>query len=403
MKASKKFLKARTSLVLDHPFFGSIALRLRVLEDPTCQSMWVDGKTMGYNPKFVDTLTLDETIFIVCHEVMHLVLMHDIRRGDRDHTKWNMAGDYSINWIVREAGFKFPKGAAAGLINEEHKDASADFYYNLLPDPIKMSMPMPGEGNGEGKGKSGEENNSSGSDKNKGVNFDGNIGEVRDQPNPAGEKASNADKNQQIQERRIDIAQAVQHARKAGNLPGNLSRLVEDIIEPKLDWKTILHRFVQKAAKSDYAWSPPNRRYIHMGLYLPSMHSQEIDGIVLAIDTSGSIRPKDLAQFASELTAILESFETTLDVLHCDTDVRKHERFGRDDLPLKLELYGGGGTRFSPVFDWIKDQNKAPACLIYLTDLESNDFPDYPPDYPTLWIKTRSYGETPPFGEIVEL
>jgi len=261
-----------------------------------------------------------------------------------------------------------------------------------------MSMPMPGQGQ-NGKGKS-NESNSNGS---KGVTFDGNIGEVRDQPNAAGDKASNADKNQQIQERRIDIAQAVQHARKAGNLPGNLSRLVEDIIESKLDWKTILHRFVQKAAKSDYAWSPPNRRYIHMGLYLPSMHSQEIDGIVLAIDTSGSIGNNELIQFASELTAILESFETTLDVLYCDTDVRKHERFNRDDLPLKLGMFGGGCTRFSPVFDWIKDQNKAPACLIYLTDLECNDFPDYPPDYPTLWIKTRKYGETPPFGEIVEL
>jgi len=402
MEASKKFLKARTALVLDHPFFGSIALRLMTREDTTCQSMWVDGKTMGYNPKFIDTLTLDETIAGVAHEVMHLVLMHDIRRGDKHHMKWNIAGDYTINWVLKDAGFKLGKG---WLLNDEHKDASADFYYNILPDPITINMPM---GGGQGKGgKNGDQQpgNGNGDGKDKGVSFDGNVGEVRDQPGKEG-KASGIEKSQQIQERRIDIAQAVQHARKAGSLPGCLSRLVDDIVEPKLDWKTILHRFVQKSAKSDYSWMPPNRRFVHMGLYFPSVFSQEIDNIILAIDTSGSITDRDLQQFASELTAILESFETTLDVLYCDTDVRKHERFSRDDLPLSLGMYGGGGTRFSPVFDWIHNQNKAPACLIYLTDLESNDFPDYPPAYPTLWIKTRSdygYGEEPPFGEIVEL
>ena len=79
---NEKISKARTQLVLDHPFFGSLALRLKLVEDQTFATAYTDGKVMGYNPAFIDTLSLAETKWLIAHEVMHLACMHHVRRTE---------------------------------------------------------------------------------------------------------------------------------------------------------------------------------------------------------------------------------------------------------------------------------------------------------------------------------
>jgi predicted metal-dependent peptidase len=82
--------------------------------------------------------------------------------------------------------------------------------------------------------------------------------------------------------------------------------------------------------------------------------------------------------------------------------VAKAETVHRQDLPLKLVPVGGGGTDFRPAFDWVADRDLRPACLVYLTDLACNRFPD-PPDYPVLWACMGEEEITPPFGEVVSV
>ncbi|MBP0644884.1 hypothetical protein J8J17_24125, partial [Mycobacterium tuberculosis] len=52
----ERIIKQRGQLVLNHPFFGALALRLKPVEDPTCHTFWVDGRALGYNAQFVATL-----------------------------------------------------------------------------------------------------------------------------------------------------------------------------------------------------------------------------------------------------------------------------------------------------------------------------------------------------------
>jgi predicted metal-dependent peptidase len=202
----------------------------------------------------------------------------------------------------------------------------------------------------------------------------------------------------------VAVSQAAQQAKACGNLPGALARFANGLVHPKLNPYDILRQFLEMTAKNDYAWNPPNRRYLSLGFYLPSLNSLELPEIVIAVDTSGSISDEDLAQFAAEISGILEAYETTINVIYCDTEINgPAEIFTREDLPLTLQARGGGGTDFRPPFKWVADQGLTPACLIYLTDLACNRYP-LDPGYPVLWAKIGNWSTTPPpFGDVVEI
>ena len=66
-EALKKLTKARAGLILDNPFFGSLALRLQLVADPECETAWTDGQKLGYHPEFILGLSLDVTKSLIAH------------------------------------------------------------------------------------------------------------------------------------------------------------------------------------------------------------------------------------------------------------------------------------------------------------------------------------------------
>ena len=397
MNAAQKISKARAGLILDAPFFGSLALRLTVKADPTCETAWTDGTSLGYSPAWIDQLPLDHVKGVLCHEVLHCALEHIGRRGDRDAFRWNMAADYAINPIIEEAGFALP---STNLNDPAYAGMGADEIYSRLPDPgPSQDSPEQGQGQGKGKGQAA----GTGPDKGKQTGNDpGGCGEVRDAKDAQGQPSAAA-QSQAAADWRVATAQAAQQAKAMGQFPGGLARLVEEIINPKVDWRDALRRFVDQCARNDYRWFPPNRRHIHAGLYLPGIRSEEMPPIVVGVDTSGSIDQAQIDQFAAELTVILQDCNATAcTVIYCDAAVQAVEEFGPQDYPVTLHPAGGGGTAFGPVFSEVEARGLTPACLIYLTDLQGT-FPDHEPPYPVLWARTGECETVPPFGEVVEL
>jgi predicted metal-dependent peptidase len=122
--------------------------------------------------------------------------------------------------------------------------------------------------------------------------------------------------------------------------------------------------------------------------------------IVIALDTSGSIGKLELEQFTGEISAISEEAQPeAIHVVYCDVAVQSSQEFTASE-PVRLEPKGGGGTDFRPVFDWVAKNDLAPVCLIYLTDLCCESFPEIP-DYPVLWVTDSR--RTAPFGETVRI
>ena len=436
MNADRKLLKARSDLLLRQPFFGSLCLRMTPKEDRTCTGTWTDGKTLAYNPHFVDKISHEELQGVLAHTVMHPACQHHKRRGNRDVRLWNMACDYSINWILLEAGFKLPEG----FMDDEkyHGKNAEDIFTDLAKDFDQAGNPEIGknqdgpkridieyeDGKGEGNDlEAGEDDERSptgedGESSTEGIDSEeiddsegetdeeqsadpGGTGEVRDADDA---ESGNGDSGDETDKDWLQaLAQAVNLARDCGDLPGGHEMLVQTMLYPKVDWRELLDRFISARARNDYAWTPPSRRHLHLGMYLPSLSTEQLPEIVLAVDTSGSISPDELDQFATELSSILETYETTLRVLWCDLEITGEQLFSRADLPLELQPHGGGGTDFRPVFNWVEQNNITPACLVYLSDMECGQFPEHEPDYPVLWARTGGGGYTPPFGDMIDV
>ena len=153
---------------------------------------------------------------------------------------------------------------------------------------------------------------------------------------------------------------------------------------------------------NDYDWSRGNRRYLSHGIYLPTLRSDELPEIVVAVDTSGSIDQETLDQFASEVNDILTTYHTRIHVLYIDAQVQAHEEVTSEDAPIQFTPKGGGGTAFRPAFEWVEENDVTPACLVYLTDMAGR-FPKDEPDYPVLWVSTDKDVSKSPFGEVVTI
>ncbi len=367
MRTISKISWARTQLLLDAPFFGSLALRLVIIEDDSMETAYTDGVVLAVNPEFAESLSKRATVGLVAHEVMHLACLHHTRRDERDPLRWNIACDLAINPILEETGFKLPDGK---LVHPIYTGHSAEWIYDRLPAKMKELDGWPSDPAGDG--------------------------EVRDAP-----VNTEAAFKQVSAHWRVNIAQAAQQARAAGNLPRAIRRHVKNMLDPVVDWQEYLRLFIERVSRNNYSWLPPARRYLAYGLCLPGLNSRELGRLVIALDTSGSIDALTLDHFAVEVSSILEEYDTEVDILYCDNQVQCHEHVTRQDLPLGLDLIGGGGTDFRPVFEWVENEGVDPACLVYLTDLECSLYPEIAPDYPVLWVQWGRAQHSVPFGEVV--
>lgn len=398
MEVKKKLEKARALLVLDQPFFGVLALRMKMVEEAAVPTMATNGELVLYNPDFVDKLSVTELKGVLAHEVMHAGLGHHWRIGDRDLMTWNKAADYAVNDIILNSGFELPEGHLYDACY--HDIATEELYQKLFQEnPPGGGSQEQGSGQGDGQ----DEQDGKGGGQNQ---------QGQDKPSPSHQQPNSdpggcggiipikdkAQAKEQEQEWKSALVQAASVAK--GKLPSQIKRMIDEIINPELPWTTLLRDFVEKTARNDYNWMRANKRHIVNGVWMPSLISEELPEIVIAIDTSGSINDEMLAKFAAEASGVLEAYRTTIHAIYCDAAVQGVDVFTNEDLPLKFNPKGGGGTDFRPVFDYVDKQGLTPACLVYFTDMYGT-FPDLESPYPTMWVSTTK-GEEAPWGQTVD-
>lgn len=371
MVTYNKIEKGIINVVLKSPFISAILLNLKIKHDETLSggTMATDTVHVYYSESFVNTLTTEEIAAVLCHEVMHVALLHHFRRGDRDPKLWNRACDYVVNRSIKDL-YRIPDGC----LYERAFDA---FSEEEIYEKLKSSK-----------------NNSGKSDI---------LGD--DIVNAAdGDTCGNRE-----QEVKGLVAGAIATENQAGNTPGSISLALPrmfDLMQEKINWKEVLSRFVNQSAKDDYNWKLPNPRYSYSGMYLPIQYSEQLSDIVIMIDTSGSINMKMFNEFMSELNAVLSTFNTSaIKLMWIDHNLNGIEELdfakGIEDLKPK----GGGGTSFAPGFEYLDKNDIIPPCVIYFTDGECNSFADKSiVHYPVLWVQTKSYYKfTPPYGEVIKL
>lgn len=365
--------RAKTQLIIGHPFFASILLKRKLQEDARISTACIDSTGfIRYNAAWVEKHTVQNVVFLLAHECMHYMLMHcDAHRiGGRDPGRWNHACDAVINETLIES--KVGEFIDGGVRWPGATTMSAEEIYELLPE-------NEGKGGGGGKGAPGGP----------GMDID-----------PSATPLDPAEAAAQAAEVKLEVAQAIQAAQQMGTLPASLKRFAEKLLESKVPWFEKLARFMQGVAKNDYNRSRPNRRFIATGMYLPSLHSPSMDTMALIIDTSGSIGQQQLDEFAGHLNAILETCKPErMVVVYCDAEVNHVDEYSSHDLPVRLTAYGGGGTDMRKATTWVDENLQAPDCCVMLTD-GYTPWPQHT-DYPLVVACTTD--KVSPVGETIRI
>lgn len=401
-----KIRAARIKLLIHQPFFGSLSLRLVIMECNTwCKTMATDGKHLYYNRDFISSITLQETQFAICHEILHCAFEHFNRQSSRNREIWNMATDYAINWILKRDQIGTPLnpnpklGIEKILLDEKYADMpSEEIYEKLLKSgaAIKKSFDVhiyvQGSGADSGKNKKDETGDGSG-------NEDG------DGEGPPKISKKDADETaQDFRDALIDAAENSQRGRAAGTIPGEIIRLVNQLKQAKINWRELLHNSIQSTVKSDVSFMRPSKRSNDC-YTLPGRLPEDTIKIGCAIDVSGSIGEDQIVDFVSEIYGIMTQYPSFVVYLWCfDTRCQGLEKFTEDNAEdlLSWKPVGGGGTCIASVFDFIKEKDIDVDAVAVFTDLEdsSQNHVDAGNVPDTIWVIHNPYNRdvVPPFG-----
>lgn len=448
-KIETKLAAARTKLILDKPFLGALVLRLPMVaaDKNWCPTTATDARKFYYNAEYIDSLSMAQTQFMLAHEALHCALSHFARRQHRIKHRWDLACDYAINPLLVEDGLTPPPNANImplylGMTAEEiypliedndetdtldqhmyDQDNEAgggqqgqppeDGQQQLPPQSGKPNDPSESDG-GDGQGGASDHDPNASREEQQGQgpkpqqNAGQGAGDQQDQDQdehegdgePAPQPLSEQERETLDVQWQQRLAGAAQQAMQSGKMGGTMARLIDHLLQPRLPWRMLLARYMTAVARDDFSYMRPSRR--EGDAILPSLKSSEVN-IAVAIDTSGSVKAKEMDEFLSEVASLKGQMRARVSLIPCDTEIASggpwtYEPWEDFDCPAQIK--GGGGTDFRPVFEWVDAQEMKPALLVYFTDAEGR-FPEHEPNYPVLWLVKGK--EKVPWGQRIQL
>ncbi len=395
----------RIGLMMSHPYLATAVARLPLVDATDrewCATFATDGFTIYFNRDFVRTLSEAGLMFVMAHELIHCIVGHLDRRGERDPFLWNIASDYATNAMLVAHGFQAP---AVALLDARFKNDSAERIYDEL---LKSSTPR-----GLGSGRQGGSGAGAGSTTKptcsevKVRTADGAVQRLR---RDACERQVGIDAHLDAEgaaagdlrppsfpsesERRSLRKELVQAAAtSAGSIAGHwLSELKAATVSP-VAWQSLLAQFLSGLRRSDYRLFPPHRKHIHRGLYLPALGVPGPQHLVVAVDTSGSMTPSLLDRVFAQIDHMRAATECTITLLQFDVRIQSVVIIEPWDSLRTLDLInnsavGGGGTDLCAPFRWVDDQYRLHSphmdALLIMTD-GFGPVPSTAPPYPVLW------------------
>tara|TARA_A100001035_G_scaffold165538_1_gene131131 strand:- start:5472 stop:6755 length:1284 start_codon:yes stop_codon:yes gene_type:complete len=357
-----KIIVARVGLLLRHPFFGNMATRLKIQScDDWCPTAATDGRHLYYNTQFFNELTEKQIEFVIAHEILHCAFDHLTRREDRQPTLHNIACDYLVNNLLVREGIG-EKVTQIPIIQDFKYEgwSSEQVYDDLYENCEKINLSDLGELLDEHI--DWEDDGSDKGNKDKGKTNGKGKGKA-----PKYSKEELRKIKEEIKEGMMQAAQAA----GAGNVPGEIARMIKELTEPKMNWREIIQQQIQSTIKNDYTFSRPSRKGWHVGAILPGMNFEETIDIAIGFDMSGSIGDDQGRDFLSEVKGIMDQYKDFKIKCWCfDTKVYNEQDFSQDsgEELVDYKLMGGGGTEFMCNWQYMKDNDIQPKKFIMFTD-----------------------------------
>jgi predicted metal-dependent peptidase len=346
-----------------------------------------DGWNVAYNPKFIEEhMPHDpELRFLVLHEATHKAYRHMVTwkaLHEENPQLANIAADYFVNLVLHDTddGEGFIKMPKVGVpVEPKYRSWSVAMIYADL----KKQMEEQGEGGEGGEGGGMDEHDWEGNEAN-------------------GDPAKEQEQANEIQ--RAIRQGEIMRKKLAGKGAGQSDGVFGDLLSPKIDWKQVLREFITEtcAGRDESSWRKPNRRYLGMDIYMPSMVGTTMTELVIGFDTSGSIfGGNEMTRFVSEIKTIIEDVKPSkVHVIYWDTEVAGHQTFEDGQFAVQdLRIKGGGGTDGSVLFDYLRDKHINPQAIVQFTDGYVGNWGRS--DVPTLWAVTSDLQA--PFGTTIKV
>ena len=391
-----KIQKAKARLMLEHPYFGTVASSLKLEQNNELLTFLSDGEALRYNSEYIDRLDVAEVEFVMANGAMHAVLKHQDRSDGRTQWLWQTATDYVVNSMLVKNGMQLPEYA-----NYEHKfdGMYAEEVYQMLRDEMMNDELGMEEQLQQIMEDDDVHNENLQMQKEMTPSPDAEETEQDNTSDDKQESTTPQNMDELTDELKEQFEQIFQKLDRQGTLPRDLKFVVPEYFSHKVDWREFLYGYIAAYAKSTYSFVPPNMKYLYRGIYLPSL-SSDLLRIVIAIDTSGSVDETLLTTFLGEINSIMQSYPNyEIDLITADAKIQSHTVF----LPgenLEYEVSGGGGTDFRPVFAYIDQQINYPTLLLYFTD-GMGTYPETEPAYDVMWVMPEE--RDVPFGEVMLL
>ncbi len=394
----EKIQKAKARLMLEQPYFGTIASSLKLEQNNELLTFLSDGEALRYNSEYIDRLNIHEVEFVMANGAMHSVLKHQDRSAGRTKWLWQTATDYVVNSMLVNNGMQLPEYA-----NYEKKfnGMYAEEVYQMLRDEM-MDDAFGMEEQLQQIMKDDDVHNENIQMQQENVaSPDATDSKYDNDSKDKEETSSESTQNSEAlsKELKEQFEQIFQKLNRQGTLPQDLKFVVPEYFSHKVDWREFLYGYIATYSKSTYSFVPPNMKYLYRGIYLPSL-SSDLLRIVISVDTSGSVDETLLSTFLGEISSIMQSYPNyEIDLITADAKIQSHNVF----LPgesLDYTISGGGGTDFRPVFQYVDQQINYPTLLLYFTD-GMGTFPKSEPSYDVMWVMPKELDV--PFGEVMVL
>lgn len=348
----ERILKARVSLLLHHPFFGNMVMRMNITPaDKWCKRTSTNGLHFFYNTRYIESCTVTNVVFDFAHQTLHNIHEHSTRVGSRNKELFDIAAEYVVNQILIDENIGKPAGKY--LYDKKFKNWTTEEVYEYLKaNASKLDIP-------DLKSKMVDDH----------LPVDGVLGDGSPDDLPVLSESEREEARKKILNDIIESAQSV----GAGNIPLGIARFINDLTEPKMNWRDIIRSQINSLIQStcEYRWDKWGKKGRASGFFLPELKGGDHIDICIGIDNSGSISKEDLTDFLSEIQGIMQQYSSyKIHVWAYDACVYNptiYESGDGQDI-TEYTLAGGGGTRYECNYEHMENDNISPLLFINFTD-----------------------------------
>lgn len=407
-KYIQRLLLSRMRILCNHGFYGLLLMHMVYSIDEKLETACTDGIRITFGTDFLDSLSDSELDFVMMHEILHVVLQHCLRGGDREQETFNIACDIVVNSNIllennmKSSSITLKKYGESMHLSPDGKEGyeyTAEQVYDMLPKQEEKKLHSKGSGVAKGRARQQATN-------------ENHKPEWRWDDHSRWGMYEEDDVLRDVWVKRFeDAAQAIEirdPSNSRGLLPRFAQRILGELRKPQTDWRTILNDFIQEEV-ADYSFSPPDRRFDDFPFFLPDFNGKEdmVEDILFMIDTSASMSDAMITAAYSETKGAIDQFDGKLKgwLGFFDAAIIEPKPFSSEEEFRIIRPAGGGGTDFQIIFEYVHKhmQDKLPASIIILTD----GYAPFPQEklamnIPVLWLINNNKVD-PPWGKAARI